>query len=334
MCLSTQSPSPPTVLSPTSTSGRVSSQAQELLSLFRALRTFPERMRGNTWNTVSSSVTLATLSLSLLRLPSMAWTSVVVLLGVQAEWRQVWQVEQQAQVQADLERQLKGPTLAHQAVVWRTRSSTTTVRWLLMATTQQEAIVASQSCHPQRHKSTLWRSAVKMRTVGKMVFTAALVFASDILMGMWVTSFLSWFDSFISQLVNRIFPFTLHLDHRNWSGTSTTHAPRVRSITGICLTTCTWILPANNLLVSVKIYIFQTILNFLHRNQANIWGWNCGMSRQYRVWKSEGEGKGRIEPLVGSLPGDQRKEPDQRNESERGRRRNLARDGWAGGAST
>ena len=53
-----------------------------------------------------------------------------------------------------------------------------------MATTQQEAIVASQSCHPQRHESTLWRSAVKMRTVGKMVFTAALVFASDILMGM------------------------------------------------------------------------------------------------------------------------------------------------------
>ena len=58
------------------------------------------------------------------------------------------------------------------------------------------------------------------------------------------------------------------------------------------------------------------------------------MSRQYRVWESEGEGKGRLEPLVGGLPGDQRKEPDQRNESERGRRRNLARDGWAGGAST
>ena len=82
LCLHTQSPSPPTVLSPTSTSGRVSSQAQELLSLFRALRTFRERMRGNTWNTASSSVTLATLSLSLLRLPSMVWTSVVVLLGV------------------------------------------------------------------------------------------------------------------------------------------------------------------------------------------------------------------------------------------------------------
>ena len=64
-----------------------------------------------------------------------------------------------------------------------------------------------------------------------------------------------------------------------------------------------------------------------HRNQANIRGRDRGVSGQHCFWELEGEGQGWIQSMVGSLPGDQCKEPNQWDEPQCGRRNHLAGDG-------
>ena len=78
----------------------------------------------------------------------------------------------------------------------------------------------------------------------------------------------------------------------------------------------------------------QTALIFAHRKKRDICCRDCGMSRYNCLRELEGEDKGRVKPMVGRLPSDQRQEPHQQNEHQRGRRIHLESNGWSRQPST